>query len=149
MDTLLQPEAFKYIANLCGVELQDEFNDDTEKENEKTCKEPEKETIESDKTIYNIRKGREDDVLKDKRSLENYHEYPTSSSISDYTYEEFQKEFLDEKTNEDLYDDDSRITAEYDVQGGGTYEAGKVLDQEYLVVSICSEVTNLKIPLSV
>ena len=136
MDTLLQPEAFKSIANLCGVELQDEFNNDTEKENEKTYKETEKETIESDKTIYNIREGREDDVLKDKRSFENYHGHPTSSSISDYTYEEFQKEFLDEKTNEDLYDDDSRITAEYDVQDGGTYEAGKVLDQEYLVVSI-------------
>ena len=60
-----------------------------------------------------------------------------SSYISEYSYEDFQKEFLDEKTNGDLYDDDSRTVAEYEMQDGGTFEAGRVLDKEYLVV--CSQ----------
>ena len=60
----------------------------------------------------------------------------TSSCISEYSYEDFQKEFVDEKTNEDLYDDDSRTVADYEMQDGGTYEVGRILDKEYLVVGI-------------
>ena len=138
MDSLFQPEALASIASLVGVEL-NENNEEAQgiTEDEKDNIEIEKkEDIYSSKTRYNIRKGREDDVLKDNRKLKATVEL-TSSCISEYSYEDFQKEFVDEKTNEDLYDDDSRTVADYEMQDGGTYEAGRVLDKEYLVVGSC------------
>ena len=71
-------------------------------------------------------KGREDDVLKDNIKLKANVDL-TSSCISEYSYEDFQKEFVDEKIDEDLYDDDSRTVADYEMQDGGTYKAGRVL----------------------
>ena len=106
--------------------------DITEDEKDKLESEK-KEDIYSSKTCYNIRKGREDDVLKDNIKLKPNVKL-TSSCFFEYSYEDFQKEFVDEKTNEDLYDDDSRTVADYEMQDGGTYEAGRVLDKEYLVV---------------
>ena len=135
MDSLFQPEALASIASLVGVELNEnneEGQDITEDEKDKIDMEK-NEDIYLSKTRYNIRKGREDDGLKDNIKLKATIEL-TSSCISEYSYEDFQKEFVDEKTNEDLYDDDSRTVAEYDMHDGGTYEAGRVLDKEYLVL---------------
>ena len=134
MDSLFKPEDLASIASLVGVQL----NEDGERaqditEDEKVAMEESKEVTSSSLTRYNIRKGREDDVLKDKRKL-NEPIKATSSCISEYSFEDFQKEFMDEKTNEDLYEDDSRVVAEYEMQDGGTYEAGRVLDKEYVVV---------------
>ena len=138
MDSLFKPEDLASIASLVGVQL----NEDGETakditEDGKFAIEDSKEVTSSSITRYNIRKGREDDVLKDKRKL-NEPISATHSCISEYSFEDFQKEFMDEKTNEDLYEDDSRVVAEYEMQDGGTYEAGRVLDKEYFVVSeIC------------
>ena len=135
MDSLFKPEDLASIASLVGVEL----NEDGERtqditEDEKVVNEDAEEINSPSITRYNIRKGREDDVLKDKRNL-NGPIKATSSCISEYSFEDFQKEFIDEKTNEDLYEDDGRVVAEYEMQDGGTYEAGRVLDKEYVVVS--------------
>ena len=128
MDSLFNSEDLASIASLVGVQL----NEDGERaqditEDEKVAMEDSKEVTSSSITHYNIRKGREDDVLKDKRKL-NEPINAIHSCISEYSFE-------DKKTNEDLYEDDSRVVAEYEMQDGGTYEAGRVLDKEYLVVS--------------
>ena len=60
----------------------------------------------------------------------------TSSSISDYTYEDFVAEFETDVTGEDMFDNDIRIEAEHELLDGGTFTAGKVPDKQYLVVKM-------------
>ena len=135
METLFQPEELASIAGMVGVQL-NENEEDAQDITEEEKEELESNTLEdtqSSITCYNIRKGREEDVLKDNRKT-NKSILSSSSCISEYSYEDFQKEFIDEKTNEDLYEDDSRTVAEYEIQDGGTYEAGRVLDKEYAVL---------------
>ena len=59
-----------------------------------------------------------------------------SSSISDYTYDDFVAEFETDVTGEEMFEDDIRIEAEYELLDGGTFTAGRVPDKQYLVVKI-------------
>ena len=137
------PEVLKSVAGLVGVEINENNGEEYNTEDEKETLENKKTDVKDlNKTNYNIRKGREDDVLKDNRKVKDNLEQ-ISSRISDYSYEDFEKEFLHEKTNEELYEEDSRPVAEYEMQDGGTYEAGRVLDKEYLVVATFGSLISL------
>ena len=128
MDSLFHPDALTSIASLCGVELKEKLNTEGE-----TLENTEASQLKAQsKSVYRIRRGTEDDILKENQK--DLKPTEASSRISDYSFEDFQKEFLDEKTNDDLYDEDSRNEAEYEIQSGGTYEAGRLLDKEYMVV---------------
>ena len=59
-----------------------------------------------------------------------------SSSISDYTYEDFVAEFETEVTGEEMFEEDIRTEAEHELLDGGTFTAGRVPDKQYLVVKI-------------
>lgn len=56
--------------------------------------------------------------------------------MSDYTYEEFVREFEAEVTTENVFEEDARAEAEHEILDGGTYEVGRVPDKQYLTVII-------------
>ena len=133
MDSLFGPEALKTVAGLVGVEIKENDEKEITEDDIENKKDNNEDLKDHSQTSYNIRKGREDDVFVDNTKVNNACEKP-SDRVSEYSYEDFEQEFLHEKTSEELYEDDIRAVAEYSMQDGGTYEAGRVLDKEYLVV---------------
>ena len=57
------------------------------------------------------------------------------SAMSDYTQEEFLSEFECEPSEDRMYEEDVRREAEFHLIDGGTYQVGRVPDQQYLLVN--------------
>ena len=72
MESLFGPEVLKSVAGLVGVEINENNGEEYNTEDEKETLENKKTDVkDSNKTNYNIRKGREDDVLKDNRKVKD------------------------------------------------------------------------------
>merc|ERR1711879_78050 len=82
---------------------------------------------------YLIRRGNEKDVLQ---------ENPGKSDdggpgrLSDYTYDDYRNEFEIEATAEEVYGDDVRLPAEYEITEGETFQAGRLPDNKFLLMKI-------------
>ena len=59
--------------------------------------------------------------------------------MSDYTYDEFVREFEAEVTTEDVFEEDARAEAEHEILDGGTFEVGRIPDKQYLTVIITED----------
>merc|ERR1712004_699227 len=111
------PEGIEAIANILGTELPGQQEDekniwevlDEEKEQRKMKQEAEEEK----NTKMLIREGREDDVFKDcrKGTADGRADGLLMNRVGDYTEEEFQRDFVDERTLDEEYEVDFRRIA--------------------------------------
>ena len=121
---LFGPHTVNSIADLLGINTS--TNQSNENQERKTAEE-----YQADK--YLIRRGNEKDVLQ---------ENPGKSDdggpgrLSDYTYDDYRNEFEREATAEEVYGDDVRLPAEYEITEGETFQAGRLPDNKFLLVNI-------------
>jgi len=142
------PGGIEAIANILGTELPGkggEEEEDEEKKNiwetldEKKGQKKVKQVAEEEKnTRMVIRKGTEGDVFRDcrKENLDGRTVESCINRVGDYTEEEFRREFIEERTEDEIFEMDSRKVACVDECSGGTFLAGRQPDKNHLVMTI-------------
>jgi hypothetical protein len=107
-----EPEMIETISEMLGARINSK-NVKEEKDEE------EEETTFKSKTAqtkFLIRPGREQDVITDNREDKKAPVKIGSGGMNDdYTYEDYEREFLAERTEAEVYADDGRRVAEYQI----------------------------------
>ncbi|XP_023349672.1 uncharacterized protein LOC111718339 [Eurytemora carolleeae] len=78
--------------------------------------------------------GEEGDVLQESTTGHQDDIINLEQRVSLYSYEDYIHEFLDEKSEDELYNEDSRIEADSQVLEGGEYEVGNMLRKPTLSI---------------
>ena len=84
---------------------------------------------------YLIRRGNEKDVFQE-NSGKSEDKSCGAGRLSDYTYDDYKNEFEREGTAEEVYGDDVRLPAEYEITDCETFQAGRLPDAKFLLVNI-------------
>ena len=129
---LFGPHTVNSIADLLGINTNTNTNTNTNQANEREDRET---AEEHEANRYLIRRGNEKDVFQ-----ENVRKSEDKSCgqgrLSDYTYDDYKNEFEREATAEEVYADDVRLPAEYEITDCETFQAGRLPDTKFFLVNI-------------
>jgi hypothetical protein len=106
-----EPEMIETISEMLGARLNSKnVKEKGEEEEETTSK------AKTAQTKFLIRPGREQDVITDSREEKGSLVKIGSGGMNDdYTYEDYEREFLAERSESEIYADDSRRVAEFQI----------------------------------
>ena len=106
-----EPEMIETISEMLGARLNSKnVKEKGEEEEETTSK------AKTAQTKFLIRPGREQDVITDSREEKGSSVKIGSGGMNDdYTYEDYEREFLVERSESEVYADDSRRVAEFQI----------------------------------
>merc|ERR1711874_105942 len=123
---LFGPHTVNSIADLLGI------NTKTDQVNQ-TQQRQTTEEYEVDK--YLIRRGNEKDVFQENPG-KSEDKSCGAERLSDYPYDDYKNEFEREGTAEEVYGDDVRLPAEYEITDCETFQAGRLPDAKFLLMKI-------------
>ena len=125
---LFGPHTVNSIADLLGINTNTNTNQVSQEEERET-------TEEYEVNKYLIRRGNEKDVFQE-NSRKSEDKSCGQGRFSDYTYDDYKNEFEREATAEEVYADDVRLPAEYEITDCETFQAGRLPDTKFFLVNI-------------
>jgi hypothetical protein len=107
-----EPEMIETISEMLGARINSKnVKEEKDEEEEETTSK-----AKTAQTKFLIRPGREQDVITDSREEKKSSVKIGSGGMNDdYTYEDYEREFLAERNEAEVYADDGRRVAEYQI----------------------------------
>jgi hypothetical protein len=107
-----EPEMIETISEMLGARINSKnVKEEKDEEEEETTSQ-----AKTAQTKFLIRPGREQDVVTDSREEKKSSvKIGSGCTNEDYTYEDYEREFLAERSEAEVYADDGRRVAEYQI----------------------------------